>query len=37
MVKRYLAAWGVGKVQAAAMAGNGCSGGDQAHRCDEEK
>ena len=29
MVKRYLAAWGVSKVQAVAMGGNGYSGADQ--------
>ena len=29
MVKRYLAAWGVSKVQAVAMGGKGYSGADQ--------
>lgn len=33
MVKRYLAAWGVSKVQAMATGGNGYSGADQGSPC----
>ena len=37
MVKRYLATWGVSKVQAVATGGNGYSGADGAHCFDGEK